>query len=43
MGDAELVQVVDMGDAKVQGSQEDDLLAREVGQNVERNDKGAPD
>lgn len=31
VGDAELVQVVDMGNAKVEWGQEDDLLAGEAG------------
>lgn len=39
---AKLVQVVDVGNAKVERGQEDDLLARKVGEDVQRNDERAP-
>jgi hypothetical protein len=42
MRDAELVQMVNVSDSKVQWGQKDDLLPREVGKNVEWDYKRAP-
>ena len=41
--DAKLVEVVDMGDSKVERSQEYDLALGEVGEDVQRHDQRAPD
>jgi hypothetical protein len=40
---AELVEVVKVGDAEVQWCEEDNLLAGELGEDMEGNDEGAPD
>jgi hypothetical protein len=42
VGYAELVEVVEVGDAEVQWCEEDDVLAGEVGEDMEGDDEGAP-
>jgi hypothetical protein len=41
--DAKFVEVVDVGDSKVEWGQEYDLLLGEVGEDVQRHNQGAPD
>jgi hypothetical protein len=43
VGYAELVEVVDVGNAEVKRGQKNNLLPAELGQDVERDDEGAPD
>lgn len=43
MGYAELVEVVQVRDAEVQWCEEHDLLAGELGEDMEGDDEGAPD
>lgn len=43
MSDPELIEMMDVSDAEVQRRQEDDLLAGELGQNMERDDERSPD
>lgn len=43
VSDAKLVEMVEMGDAKVERGQEDDLFAGEVGEHVQGDDAGSPD
>jgi hypothetical protein len=43
MGYAEFVKVVQMRDAEVQWCEKHDLLAGELGEDMEGDDEGAPD
>lgn len=43
VGQAEFVEVVDVGDAKVQRSEEDDLIPREAGNYMQWYYEGSPD
>ena len=40
---SELVQVVDVSNAEVEWGEEDDLISRNVGKNVEGDNHSAPD